>query len=244
MENIMPVENPELTFWKQWLYGPWPWLGGFDTCQKAFLTFSPVPISSRRSEITEFCTVKGEWEEIYRSKVIGKTCMDVGCGMDGMIPFWKDAHRRILVDPLVDEYSKAIDEYMISKNKNGINWLKECEFKPYSALDQKMDDMVGKVDGILVFRNALDHYNGSQLSFLKRVLSFLAPRGLLFFWSELTHSSVDPGHHNCDLTKESIQVVLKELDFEVLKPVTAVHGPGYILGTDFGCIAVKRENRG
>jgi len=233
-------ENPELTFWKQWLHGPWPWLGGFDSCQQAISCDADVMVSSRRCEVTEFYP-DGGWPDVYLSHVSGKICMDVGCGMDGMVPFWKHARRRILVDPLVEEYVKAIDEYMETNAKPGLNWLKGNELRPCSATDPSMDDMVGKVDGAIIFRNALDHDPGNHAALLSRVLSFSAEGCLLLFWSEFTHASSDPGHHDCDLSPEMAKQAIMDAGFEVLSRTIPVHGPGYVQGLDFGCVAHKND---
>lgn len=232
-------KNPELDFWKQWLEGPWSWLGSFDTCQKAIKSESLIPISSRRSEITEFCTEQGEWERVYQSNVIGKTCMDVGCGMDGLVPFWRDASRKILIDPLINEYSFAINEYMNSRKIGGINWIKDNELYPFPAYAPQLDHLVGAVDGVLVFRNAMDHDSGKQSLLLERVLSFASSGCLLFFWTELTHLHLDPGHHDSELSKEEILNMLTSLKFNILRHVTPVHGPRYKPGIDFGCVAKK-----
>jgi len=234
MENVK--ENPELTFWKQWLHGPWPWLGGFDSCQEAISRDANVMVSSRKCEVTEFYP-GGGWPDAYLSHVSGKMCMDVGCGMDGMVPFWKHASRRVLVDPLVEEYIKAIDEYMETNAKRGLNWLKCNELRNCSAIDPLMADMVGKVDGVIVFRNALDHTAESHSEFLSRVLSFGGKGCLLLFWSEFTHSLSDPGHHDCDLCPEKARAIILDNGFEIVREVTPVHGPGYVSGKDFGCVA-------
>jgi len=148
-----------------------------------------------------------------------------------------------LVDPLVEEYVKAIDEYMEGNVKPGPNWLKGNELRPCSAIDPSMEDMVGKIDGVIVFRNALDHDSGSHAELLSRVLSFSAEGGLLLFWSEFTHASSDPGHHDCNLTPEMAKQSIMDSGFEILRRMIPVHGPGYVPGLDFGCIAQKRIMR-
>jgi hypothetical protein len=230
------MENPELTFWKQWIKGPYPWLGSWKTCRDTYLSQEIPPVSSRKCEITEFCNSKEEWSKIYEANVRGKICVDVGVGCDGMVPFWKDAKKRILIDPLVDEYHKLIQEESVNQEEPDLDWFSGCELVAIPAQEAclKLRD---SIDGTIVFRNAMDHDTDS-VGLLKSVLSLAMPGCLVIFWSELIHKTEDVGHYSVPLSETDIMQLFSE--FTILRRFKAVHGPNYICKSELGLLAIRK----
>jgi len=228
--------DDELKFWKGWIEGPYPWLGSWETCHKAWVSTSIPEISSRRVEVTEFHAESLDWLESWSRKVVGKTCVDIGCGCDGTVPFWRSASRRILLDPLVEEYQKLILETSEKKGHPGFSWFDGCEMmaKKATEVDLQAD--------VIVFRNALDH-DPEPIALLDAVLRMGKPGSRLYFWSELSHAHHrDDGHHDVPLSSSQTKEMIERLGWNVVRTFEAVGGPGYVCGDQLGVVA-DRERR-
>jgi len=225
------LDSDELNFWKLWIKGPYPWLGSWKTCYAAW-SFPKTPeVSSRRVEVTEFHATPEDWEKSWRSKVVGKTCIDVGCGCDGTVPFWRSAGRRILLDPLAKEYQKLILSESAERSHEGFSWFDECELVPKKATEV---DLKGDV---IVFRNALDH-DAHPLSLFRAVLDMGNSGARLYFWSELTHHEHrNDGHHEVPMTKEELKREMYDAGWGIIREFKAVSGPGYKMGKEAGFVA-------
>lgn len=227
------MDSDELKFWKLWIKGPYPWLGSWRTCRDAAISNTTPEISSRKVEITEFHEGKEDWEKAWKSKVVGRTCVDVGCGCDGFVPFWKSAGKRILVDPLVEEYQKLILEESERMGCPGFSWFDGCEMIPRRATEVNLEG------DVIVFRNALDH-DDDPVSLLHAALRMGRKGARLYFWSELTHHERrNDGHHEVPLTATQIIDQVRNKGWKIIRRFKAVSGPGYQMGEELGFVADK-----
>lgn len=148
--------------------------------------------------------------------VNGKVGMDIGCGS---IPMLRHSHglgERIAIDPLALHY-----KHIQSKLWGG------SFFDDLLVVNMKIEDFlpsyVGHADGLIVFRNALDHLEDPLLAL--RNISLYAHRGCyLFFWSDIWHLlGTDSGHRNITRSKDAIDALLRGLGFECIATIPSQH---------------------
>lgn len=168
------------------------------------------------------------WVEHVR----GRKCLEIGSGPFGhLAPCWWIADR-VVVDPLVDQYR----EYQV--RNWGESWFEGVRTISGPA-EEIVTDLVGRVDGCIVCRNALDHCE-DPLAVLDAVSEYAAPGCFLLLWTDLWHlQGHDEGHHNLTRSVRLMDKLLDGLGFDVLKTGALIRDPQEFI--EYGRLAVKRE---
>jgi len=133
-----------------------------------------------------------------------KTGIDVGCGSIPMLRYPCGLGKRIVIDPLADEYKRIqIAEWGGSFFDNVIVISKPAE-----------EFLTIKVDGVIIFRNALDHAD-DPLKILYNLSQYALPGCYFLFWTDLWHNDEpDPGHKNITKCSKMMDIILKALGWE------------------------------
>ena len=169
-------------------------------------------------------------EDIFLSHINGKSGMDIGCGS---IPALRASHglsRRIVVDPLADEYRK------IQEAEFGGSFFEGLTIEPKPA-EEKLSQYVNAIDGVIIFRNAMDH-SEDPLRILFNI-SIYAMRGCyLLFWSDLWHNlGTDSGHKNITRCPDAIYALLNGLGFRQVRGIGSQHNDDTHI--EYGGIFIK-----
>jgi hypothetical protein len=161
-----------------------------------------------------------------------RASMEIGSGPFGyLVPcYWM--RRRIVIDPLVDEY-RSYQMRCFGKTL----WVSQIETYAQPA-EEVQPDLVGKIDGCIVSRNALDHM-ADPLAALQAVAEYAAAGCYLLLWTDIWHhDGGDVGHRNITHNKAAFEALLVGLGFDLLKRGAALReSQGFV---EYGCIAVKR----
>ena len=130
-------------------------------------------------DVNDYFEGNQEQFEIFLNHIEGKKSLEIGCGC---IPDTKEFYKvkdRIVLDPLADNYKKVEEMY-----------FNRSFFEGYTIYNQKaeerIDELVGKVDGMIYFQNALDHTD-DPLSILDNVSEYAMPGCYLIFFSDIWH---------------------------------------------------------
>jgi hypothetical protein len=158
--------------------------------------------------------------------------LEVGSGPFGYIApcYWiKD---RVIIEPLIDRYREA------QLNLTGKTFFSD-EIKGYSSpAEQVIPELVGKVDGFIACRNALDHCE-DPMTILLNLSDYAAPGCWLLLWTDLWHlAGLDAGHHNITKTQRAMDAYLNGLGFDVVKRGETIRDPAEYV--EYGIIARKR----
>jgi hypothetical protein len=106
------------------------------------------------------------------------------------------------------------------------------------AAETRVATIVGKIDGLIVCRNCLDHCD-DPLVVLQNIAEYATPRCWLFLWTDIWHlHGPDEGHQNITRSQSVMRALLDGLGFEIIQE-------GRVIGksaecVEFGCIARKR----
>jgi hypothetical protein len=116
-------------------------------------------------------------------------------------------------------------------------WTSQIETHAQAA-EQVRAELVGKIDGCIVSRNALDHMN-DPLAALQAMGEYAAPGCFLLLWSDIWHhDGGDVGHRNITRSREAFEAALIGLGFVIVKQGTSLREErDYV---EYGCIALKR----
>jgi len=158
--------------------------------------------------------------------------MEIGSGPFGhLVPcYWMK--RRIVIDPLVDEYRS----YQMRRFGKTL-WTPEIETYAQPA-EQVRPDLAGEIDGCIVSRNALDHM-ADPLAALQAMAEYAAAGCYLLLWTDIWHhDGGDVGHRNITHSKPAFEALLVGLGFDLLKTGAALRESQDFV--EYGCIAVKR----
>lgn len=134
---------------------------------------------------------RGDKEEYdkFLNHIQGKKCVEIGCGcFPDTKEFWMIQDRSV-IDPLANAY-KGIEHLHFKKSFFE-------DFKIYNQkAEQRIDELVGKVDGMIFFQNALDHTD-DPLSILDNVSEYAASGCYLIFFTDIWHIVPPNAGHRC-----------------------------------------------
>lgn len=158
--------------------------------------------------------------------------LEIGSGPFGHIApcYWMED--RAIIDPLIDDYRR------IQLEQNGKTFFPP-EIATFAAnAETLIPELVGKVDGSVISRNALDHCE-DPLSVLYNMSLYAAPGAWLILWTDIWHlDGLDAGHHNITKSEPAFVALLNGLGFDIIKRgATIREGNDYL---EYGCLARKR----
>jgi hypothetical protein len=164
--------------------------------------------------------------------VRNRTNLEIGSGPFGYLApcYWMK--RRIVIDPLIDQYRA----YQM-KHFGRTFWTAEIETHALPA-EQIVEPLRGAVDGCIVSRNALDHME-DPLATLAAMAAYAAPGCYLLLWSDIWHADGgDVGHRNITRSPGVLDRMLDGLGFDIVQKGAEIHAAsGH---TEYGRLARKR----
>ena len=170
------------------------------------------------------------WME-FAKYIEGKTCLEIGPGPCGSLASRWWVKRRILIDPLIEEYNRITLE-LFQKSI----YTEDMELYAQPA-EKLIPSLVGIVDGAIICRNALDHLSDPMLV-LKNIAAYAKSGCYLLLWTDLWHlGSRDAGHRNITEDKEGFKKNIMDLGFEILYSFDGVRQDGSTI--EYGCRARK-----
>jgi len=169
------------------------------------------------------------WAEHVRNR----KCLEIGSGPFGHIApcYWmKD---RVIIEPLIDQYRNAQLEL------TGKTFF-TADIKCYaSPAEQIIPELIGKVDGFITCRNALDHCE-DPMTILLNLADYAAPGCWFLLWTDIWHlAGLDAGHHNITKSQRAMDAYLTGLGFEILKKGEKIRDAAEYV--EYGVIARKRQ---
>ena len=136
-----------------------------------------------------------------------------------------------MVDPLTDVY--RTEELRVA----GGTFFDEGVTTFAQPAERVIDELVGRVDGVVVCRNALDHTD-DPLRILWNVARYAAPGCYFLFWTDIWHlAGLDDGHRNITRESRVMDGLLSGLGFEFLKEGASIRDPDEYI--EYGRLARK-----
>lgn len=170
------------------------------------------------------------WNE-FVEHVRNKKCLEIGSGPFGFLSFCYWIKDRVIIDPLIDEYK---------------NFQKGCfdktfftdDIKTYSKNSELLiEDLVGKVDGAIICRNALDHCD-NPFEVLDNVAKYATKGCYFLLWTDIWHlGPLDEGHRNITNSSEDLDRKMIELGFKILKYGQKIRNPNEFV--EYGRLFIK-----
>jgi hypothetical protein len=156
----------------------------------------------------EFFTDRESWEK-FISHIEGKTCLEIGSGPAGALTRWFWAGKRVIVDPLANQYKQ------LSLEMFGKSWFTDDMELVSAPAEDIIPALVGKVDGVIVCRNALDHC-ARPMDVLATFEKYAVPGCYLLLWSDLWHlHGHNEGHTNITQDVEAFKADIAKLGFRI-----------------------------
>lgn len=161
-----------------------------------------------------------------------KLCLEVGGGPIGALPLMPWIRKRVVMDPLLDEYRRFQTETL------GATFFGD-DVTGYSQNAEVMvSDLKSSVTGFISFRNALDHCEDPH-QVLSNISEYAAPGCKLLLWTDLWHlEDLDHKHRNLTKDKEEFERQLIKLGFRVDRRLHDMRDGKETL--EYGCIATKQ----
>lgn len=173
-------------------------------------------------------------EEVFNrflEHIKGKKALEIGCGSFPMLrEAWQIEDRSVL-DPLVAQYHQfQMDEF-------GKSFFDNLKMYPYPA-EIVQEDFHGKVDGVIIFRNALDH-SEDPFAILNTVSEYAVSGCYLLFWTDIWHVlGGDDGHRNLTRSHAVMDKIFTGLGFE--KIITSDSIRDNAVNIDWGGVFIKK----
>jgi hypothetical protein len=170
--------------------------------------------------------------EAFVAHVRNRRCLEIGSGPFGFLgpsPWIED---RTIIDPLIDFYRE--EELRIA----GATFFTEDVRAIALPAEEVVSDLVGRIDGCIVSRNALDHTE-DPLTILDNIGQYAAAGCYLLLWTDIWHlKGADAGHRNITRSEAVMDRLLDGLGFDILKNGAKIRSEeDYI---EYGRLARKR----
>jgi len=170
------------------------------------------------------------WNDFIKH-VKDRKCLEIGSGPFGYLApcYWiKD---RVIIDPLIDFYRNE------QLKVHGKTFFVD-EIKTYNVpAENCLDELIGKIDGFIVCRNALDHCE-DPLKILENISDYAASGAYLLLWTDIYHlMGLDEGHRNITRSSTVLEKLLRGLEFEILQEGAKIRDPNEFI--EFGILARK-----
>lgn len=174
----------------------------------------------------------------FFNKIKHKECLEVSSGPCGIFPFIQEYTygQQFIIDPLIVEYDKFLRE------EYGRSWFNSNIVKLPCKIEDKIEALVNKIGGFIIWRNGLDHLEDPDKAI--EVMSSYAIRGCkLLFWSDILHiEKADEGHINVlNCTKGEVLGLMnkKFIDngWRIEYHTSSIRDNTKVI--DYGCVAFK-----
>jgi len=171
------------------------------------------------------------WDE-FVSHVRSRTALEIGSGPYGYLVWEHWISRRIVIDPLVERYRSQ------QKRMSGESlFTADIETHAIPA-ERVVTSLVGKIDGAIICRNALDHCE-DPFEILNNIADYATSGCYLLLWSDIWHIGGAPiGHRNITRSSHLMDRLLDGLGFDILQNGSTVREPGQVI--EYGRLARKR----
>ena len=167
----------------------------------------------------------------YVDHVRDRKCLEIGSGPFGEISpcYWMSD--RVIIDPLIDEYRSLQIEV------NGKTFFTDDIETIAAPSEERVERLVGAVDGVIVCRNALDHCE-DPLCVLANIADYAAARCYLFLWTDIWHlDGADEGHRDITRNPAAMDAMISGFGFNILHHCKNVRPPGECI--EYGVVARK-----
>lgn len=172
-----------------------------------------------------------DWGE-FAALVEGKTCLEIGGGPCGALAIWWWIKRRIIVDPLVQQY-KQISLQLFERS-----WYTDDLELYAQPAERFIPELSSAIDGAVICRNMLGHSERPMLV-LENIAAYAKPGCYLLLWTDLWHlKGHNEGHRNITKDRKGFERKIKDLGFEILYSFNGARQDGSTI--DYGCRARKR----
>lgn len=172
-----------------------------------------------------------EWE-IFSEQVKEKNCLEISSGPCGIFPLWGHwiTGKKTIVDPLILRYDKYLKEAF------GRSWFENVELIA-SGAEILLDKLVGTIDGFILFRNGIDHFD-KPFDALKNMTDYAKSGCILLFWGDIKHlEPVDEGHMQIVCESEAeFESHLVNLGWNIKRRTPALRDARTL---EYGCVATK-----
>jgi hypothetical protein len=168
-----------------------------------------------------------KWRE-FADFIVGKTVLEIGPSVLGIVCSWWWTKKRIVVDPLINQI---------------IRYEKELfGFTPYSDVvcydqpaERVIPELVNNIDGAIICRNMIDH-TPAWAFVLSAIAAYAAPGARLLLWSDLYHrAGTDAGHYDITNDVAAFQLLIENLGFIINSQFSDQTRDT----VNYGCIASK-----
>jgi SAM-dependent methyltransferase len=161
-----------------------------------------------------------------------KVALEIGAGPFGALAPCNAFRRRIIIDPLGEQYRD------IQFSAFGSTFFTpDIELHSIPA-EREIAALVGAVDGLIVCRNCIDHCEDS-LTILLNISRYARPGCWFLFWSDLWNlRGHDEGHRNITQSPDVIEALVAGLGFEILQLGRPIRNPKELV--EWGCVARKK----
>lgn len=158
-----------------------------------------------------------------------KQNLEIGSGPCGILASWVWLENRIIIDSLLKTYRDTQLELF-----NETWYTDEIRLISQPA-EVFVEDLNNKIDGMIFFRNALDHCQDWKLV-LENISKYARSGCSFLFWSDLSHGgNGDSGHFEITSDLQFFKNYLKNLGFDINYEFQ-YNRSGDL---DFGCFATK-----
>lgn len=142
--------------------------------------------------------------------ITNKAALDVGPCIFSPLSLWDVASNRFVIEPLYD----AVVAY---QTKTFGQPAFENIDKAYSQpAENRIDELVGKIDGAVLIRNCIDH-SPRWPFILSNIADYMAPGAVLLLWNDLLHTPVFlNGHYDITDDPKAFRRLIENLGFKIL----------------------------
>ncbi len=135
--------------------------------------------------------------------------------------------------PLIDEYRRLQLDIL------GKTFFDDRVRSFNRAVEVRVDELVGQVEGAIICQNALDHCD-DPMTVILRISEYAAPGCYLLLSTDIWHlRGLDAGHRNITRLEASMDMLLHGAGFDIIKLGKKTRDPGEYL--QYVVLARKRD---
>lgn len=165
-------------------------------------------------------------------RIENKQCMEIGSGAVGDLTLMPWIKKRIVIDPLLDQYRE------LQLEKFGRTLFSE-DIEAYSRKAELfIPHLEHAVDGAIFCINTLDHCQDPWLV-IDNIARYAVQGCALLLWTDLWHvSGLNKEHRNITKDKGMLEGSLTQRGFQIQQSFSGTREDHSTI--DYGCIAIKR----
>ncbi|QWD91094.1 hypothetical protein [Polynucleobacter sp. MWH-Braz-FAM2G] len=179
--------------------------------------------------LKEFFDGKETYFKEFIAHITNRACLDIGPCVATPLKSWDVTNEKFVIEPLFD----TINNWQIENY--GFSLYEGIKCYPIPA-ENRIEELVGKIDGVIYCRNCIDHT--PHWPFILSNISHYAKSGCkLMLWNDLFHGEgVDDGHYNITEAPENFSQLIEALGFHVVREFRDFNR----LSVNWGCFAEKK----